>query len=769
MIEGRSNTTQNVNEVQDLLDRLKTTLADRYVVDREIGSGGMAVVYLAEDLKHRRKVALKVLRPELAVDIGSDRFLREIELAAALTHPHILPLHDSGEADGVLYYVMPYVDGESLRARLTREKQLPVDDALQVTREVADALDYAHSQDVVHRDIKPENILLSRGHALVVDFGIGKARHVAGADQLTQTGSSIGTPAYMSPEQVGGQQDLDGRSDLYALGCVLYEMLAGEPLFSGPTVQAVIAKHITESATSVLARRSTVPANVDEALRRVLAKAPADRFTTGARFAEALTAPAASTGRHPTPEPSPVSVAPEKSIAVLPFANMSADPENEYFSDGISEEIINALAKLPGLHVAARTSAFSFKGENIDLRTVAEKLNVATVLEGSVRKAANRVRITAQLIDAADGYHLWSERYDRELDDIFAIQDEIASTIADHLKVTLAGESDTTPVKQPTDNLEAYELYLRGRFHLYQRDGASFQNALECFEQAVALDPDYAQPFAGMAETHAMLGFYGIRRPNEVLPKAQEEAMRALALDETHGAHHALAWVKLLHEWDWAGAKLEFQRALELDSGNAAIRSQYAFFILQMLEGRHEEAIAEGRLALESDPLSAYPKGVVALIMTVAGEYEEAIRLAKTAATSEPNSFMAQRCLGLASSWQGKHEEATAALEHALEVSGRHQWAVGDLLAEYAAQGRWDEVDLLTEELRERSEREYVQVVWLAVTEGLRGNMDAAFEALELAYAEHDPTLVVAKYWPGFDSLRDDPRWDELLRKMGLA
>ncbi len=756
--------------MQDLLDRLKTTLADRYVIDREIGSGGMAVVYLAQDLKHRRKVALKVLRPELAVDIGSDRFLREIELAAALTHPHILPLHDSGEADGVLYYVMPYVDGESLRSLLNREKQLPVDDALQIAREVADALDYAHSQDVVHRDIKPENIMLSRGHALVVDFGIGKALHVAGADQLTQTGVSIGTPAYMSPEQAAGQQDLDGRSDLYALGCVLYEMLAGEPLFSGPTAQAIIAKHITESVTSVLARRSTVPANVDEALGRVLAKAPADRFTTGARFAEALAAPAASTGRHPAPEPAPVSGAPEKSIAVLPFANISADPENEYFSDGITEEIINALTQLPGLHVAARTSAFSFKGQNIDLRTVGEKLNVATVLEGSVRKAGNRVRITAQLIDAANGYHLWSERYDRELDDIFAIQDEIASTIADHLKVTLAGGSDQALVKPATANLEAYELYLKGRFHLYQRVDLSFQNALECFERAVALDSDYAQAHAGMAETHAMLGFYGLRRPNEVMPKAKVEALRALALDDTLGvAHHALALVKLLHEWDWAGATGEFQRALDLDPGSAVIRSQYALFILQMLEGRHEQAIAEGRRALESDPLSAYPKYVVSLIMAVAGKHEEGIRLAQAAVSNEPNSFMGYRSLGLALSWQCKHEEATAALERAVELSGRHQWSVGDLFAAYAAQGRWDEANLLRDELRERSEHEYIQPVWQVFGEALLGNRDAAFEALELAYAERDTILALVKYWPEFDPLRGDPRWDEFLQKMGLT
>jgi TolB-like protein/Tfp pilus assembly protein PilF len=519
----------------------------------------------------------------------------------------------------------------------------------------------------------------------------------------------------------------------------------------------------------VLARRSTVPANVDEALARVLAKAPADRFTTAARFAEALAAPTASTGRHPTPQPSPVSRVSEKSIAVLPFANMSADPENEYFSDGVTEEIINALAQLPGLQVAARTSAFSFKGENIDLRTVGEKLNVATVLEGSVRKAGNRVRITAQLINSADGYHLWSERYDRELDDIFAIQDEIASTIAGHLQVALTAGGDEALVKPATGNLEAYEWYLKGRFHLYQRIGGSFQNALECFERAVALDADYAQARAGQAEVYAMMGFYGLRHPNDVMPKANEEAMRALALDETLGAHHPLALVKLLHEWDWAGAKREFERALELDPGNAVIRAQYALFILQMLEGRHEEAMNAGRHALESDPLSAYPKGVVSLIMTVAGKHEEGIRLAKAAASDEPNSFMAYRCLGLAYSWQGNHEEATVALDRAVELSGRHQWSIGDLQAEYAAQGRWEEANVLVEELRERSEREYVQPIWHVISAAQHGNMDAAFEALERAYDDRDPVLCVAKYWPQLDPLRGDPRWEGFLRRMGLV
>jgi serine/threonine protein kinase len=417
--------------VSDLLARLRGVFADRYTIDRELGRGGMAVVFLAQDQKHHRKVAIKVLEPELAAALGRERFLREIETAAGLNHPHILPLHDSGEADGFLYYVIPYVEGESLRERLDRERQLALEDAIQIAREVADALSYAHGHNILHRDIKPGNILLSAGHALVCDFGIARAITATGGGQLTEVGALVGTLAYMSPEQIDGSQYIDGRADIYSLGCVLFEMLVGEPPFRGSTLTAVIMGQLSSPAPSPRLFRELVPEAVDAAARKAMASLPADRFSTAAQFAEALGTPRPS-------EPTPAAV-PDRSIAVLPFKNQSSDPESEYFSDGIAEEIINALAQLPGLQVAARTSSFAFKGKGAEIAEVGAKLKVATVLDGSVRKAGNRVRITAQLVNVSDGYHLWSERYDNELDDVFAIQDHIARAIAQRFEVMLAG------------------------------------------------------------------------------------------------------------------------------------------------------------------------------------------------------------------------------------------------------------------------------------------------------------------------------------------
>jgi serine/threonine-protein kinase len=360
--------------VSDLLARLRGVFADRYTIDRELGRGGMAVVFLAQDQKHHRKVAIKVLEPELAAALGRERFLREIETAAGLNHPHILPLHDSGEADGFLYYVIPYVEGESLRERLDRERQLALEDAIQIAREVADALSYAHGHNILHRDIKPGNILLSAGHALVCDFGIARAITATGGGQLTEVGALVGTPAYMSPEQIDGSQYIDGRADIYSLGCVLFEMLVGEPPFRGSTLTAVIMGQLSSPAPSPRLFRELVPEAVDAAARKAMASLPADRFSTAAQFAEALGTPRPS-------EPTPAAV-PDRSIAVLPFKNQSSDPESEYFSDGIAEEIINALAQLPGLQVAARTSSFAFKGKGAEIAEVGAKLKVATVLDG---------------------------------------------------------------------------------------------------------------------------------------------------------------------------------------------------------------------------------------------------------------------------------------------------------------------------------------------------------------------------------------------------
>jgi len=440
--------------MEKLLNSLRSALADRYQIDRELGHGGMAVVFLAQDLKHHRQVAIKVLRPDLAQAVGAERFLREIEIAAGLTHPHILPLHDSGQANGLLYYVMPFIEGESLRDRLTREGQLSVEEALQITREVAGALSYAHTHGIVHRDIKPENILLSGGVALVADFGIAQAVSSASTDQLTSTGMSIGTPTYMSPEQAVGRAPIDGRADQYSLACMLYEMLAGVPPFTGPTHQAVLARHAIDPVPPLRTLRSTTPVSVEQTVVRALAKSPADRFPTVGAFQEGLTrtvpvstarrwvarigllaagAVAVSAGvyslvTHPAAPRRIGSDTASRSIAVLPFVNIGSDPNNEPFSDGMSEELTSALAKIRDLNVAARTSAFSFKGKNLDVREIGRRLNVRYVLAGGVRRAGTRLRVSAQLIDAANGYHLWSDEYEGNTKDVFAVQDQATRT-----------------------------------------------------------------------------------------------------------------------------------------------------------------------------------------------------------------------------------------------------------------------------------------------------------------------------------------------------
>ena len=471
-------------------ERLRAAVADRYRIEEEIGHGGMAAVYLAEDLKHDRKVAIKVLVPSSASQsYEPQRFLREIRIAARLSHPQILPVHDSGECDGLLYFVMPYAGCETLRHRLEREDPLPIDVALRITRAVGAALAYAHRHNVIHRDIKPENILLQEGEPVVADFGVATAISAAAGESIfiTDRGFAVGTPAYMSPEQASAERDLDGRSDLYSLACVLFEMLTGQPPFSGSSARATMARHAIEPAPSVRSLRPTVPLAVDLALQRALAKAPAERFPGMAEFCEALVTPIAVAMPLP-PEPE------SRAIAVLPFVNASADPENEYFSDGMTDELITALTKVEGLRVSSRTSVFALKEVREDVRTLGARLNVSTLLEGTIRKAGNRIRITVQLTSVTDGRTLWSERYDREMADVFEIQDEIAGTIVRTLRSTLLGDlGDPTPVRY-TENVRAYSLYLKGRFWWNRRTQADIAQGIRYFEQAIADMAPYVRP-----------------------------------------------------------------------------------------------------------------------------------------------------------------------------------------------------------------------------------------------------------------------------------
>ncbi len=470
----------------DPSEQLANALADRYVIERQLGEGGMAVVYLARDVRHQRRVALKVLRPEFGAVLGVDRFQAEIRVTANLQHPNVVPLFESGEAAGQLFYVMPFIEGESLRDRLTRERQLPVEEALRLTCEIADALSYAHSLGVVHRDVKPENVLLAGGHAVVADFGIARAVSAAGGPRITGTGLAVGTPAYMSPEQATAESQIDGRSDQYSVACVLYEMLVGEPPYTGPTAQAILARRLTDPMPSLRAARDTVPDHVEGAIRRALGRATADRFATMRAFAEALSTPVAA-----PPRP--------RSVAVLPFVNLSADPENEFFADGITEDVIAQLAKIRALDVISRTSVMPFKGRQQGLREIAARLQVATLLEGSVRRAGDRVRIVAQLIDAGTDQHLWAETYDRQLTDIFAIQTDVALQIATALKAELSPAERTRIAREPTRDVQAYQLYLQGRHCLIRFTPDGMRQGIGYFEQGVARDPALAPAWAGIA------------------------------------------------------------------------------------------------------------------------------------------------------------------------------------------------------------------------------------------------------------------------------
>ncbi len=694
-----------------------------YAIERELGRGGMATVFLAEDKKHHRPVALKLLRPELAASIEGARFLREIEIAATLTHPNILPLHDSGNEDGQVYYVMPYVDGGSLRQRLNRERQLPVPEAVRIVREVADALAYAHERGVVHRDIKPENILVQAGHALVSDFGIARAINVAGKGRVTGAGIAVGTPGYMSPEQARGIDELDGRSDLYSLGCVLYEMLAGDPPFTGWSAQAILARQVLEPLPRLRTFRDTVPEWLEQAVARTLAKAPADRFASVREFADALVAPLADSE-------------PGSSIAVLPFVNLSGNPEDQYFGDGMAEEILIALTKIDGLRVASRTSAFAVKDKRLDIRAIGELLNVKAVLEGSVRRAGTTLRVTAQLVSAADGYHLWSERFDREMKDVFAIHDEIAANIARALRVVLGEDARRAIAKAPTTDLEAYDYYLRGRQFFHQRRKRSVIFARQMFERAIQRDPEYARAYAGIADACSFLGhYYQDESAAENLEQADAASRRALELDPGLPEAHAARGFALSLRQRFSEAEHEFRRAMALDPNQFEARYFYARACFQ--RGDLDRAL---------------------------GLFEAASRVRED---HEALYFAAQTLTAL-----GRDTDASAAYRRALPVIERHlELNPDDARAFTMGAVCFSRLGDRTRGL-EWAERatavdpEDAGVCYnVACLLALEGERDRAIDHLQRAFRvgfarrgwiEHDPDLA---------SLRDDPRFQALIRE----
>ncbi|HZJ00461.1 MAG TPA: protein kinase [Gemmatimonadaceae bacterium] len=551
-----------------------------YEIEREIGRGGMATVYRARDLRHNRSVAVKVMNPEIAASMGTARFLSEITTAAGLSHPNIVPLHDSGERDGVLYYVMPHVEGETLRERMNREGRIPVAEAVRIVSRVAAALDFAHRRGVVHRDIKPENIMMCEGEPLILDFGIAKAITAAGGSALTQTGVALGTPAYLSPEQASGETHIDGKSDQYSLACTFYEMVAGSAPFTAATPQRVIAMRFTDRPPELLSKEPAVGSGISKAVEKSMSLDPADRHSTAGDFAKALADAVPA-------EISDDAEETRQSIAVLPFSNMSADPENEFFADGIAEEIINALTKIQALDVVSRGSAFAFKQRSEDVSEIGKKLNVRTVLEGSVRKAGNRLRITAQLIDVGTRNYLWSERYDREMADVFEIQDEISTNIVNALKLVLTPHEEAAIKKQPTQSVRAYEYYLRGRQLFHQRRGVTLDAAEDMYRRAIALDPNYALAYAGLADC-SVFRAQDQGGGEEAVAQADAASKRALELDPQSAEAHSSRGLTLGHQRRFAEAAAEFEQAMSLDP--TLYEAPYFFGRILQTQGKLEEA-----------------------------------------------------------------------------------------------------------------------------------------------------------------------------------
>jgi len=784
------------------ISRIAAALADRYRIDRELGQGGMATVFLAEDLKHHRQVAIKVLKPELAAALGAERFLREITTTANLRHPHILPLYDSGEADGFLYYVMPYVEGEALRERLEREKQLPLDEALRIAAEVADALSYAHSRGVIHRDIKPENILLENGHAVVADFGIAKALDEAGGGSLTQTGTAIGTPQYMSPEQAAGQKDLDGRSDLYSLACVLYEMLGGQPPFTGPTVKSVVHQHLTVEAPPITNLRPAVPPAVAATLQRALAKAPADRFNPVAQFALALSsapttpttpAPGAAvpqtavrTARHPgivvgatlivlaavaiivRLGRSPAAPGAIRSIAVMPLDDYSADSTQAYFAEGMTDELTTDLASISSLRVISRGSVMQYAGRHRPpAPEIARSLNVDAIVEGSVTRAGDRVRITAQLIDARADRHLWARTFERKSSDVLALQAQLASAIAGAINVQLTPREQSRLSNAPSIDPAAHDAYLKGRYFFARPSDQNLQLAIAQFDTAVTLSPTFAPAYSGLSDAYTWAAFNeGFISVTDAKPLAKETAERAVALDSMSAeAHTSLGVFEGWLDYDWDGAERELRRAIALNPNYAFAHDQLGLILA--IVGRFDEATAEGDRAIALDPLSPsiLTDQVVALMFS--GRTADALALDRKAEDLDPTFFFPAEEEGLVAMGAGDYRGAIAKFQ-ASRARGAPPFVTAILAYAQAKSGDRAGAMAAIGELKKISPGGHVAPHALALLYLGLGDHARALDYLEQAYVANSQQLVWLKVDPMYDPLRSEPRFVALMQRMNF-
>ena len=797
----------------DLIATLRGALGETYTFDRELHGGGMSRVFVAHDRSLGRIVAIKVLSPEVAAELKTERFRLEIQLAAKLQHPHIVPLLFAGDVDGLLYFTMPYIDGESLRAKIARDGPMPLNDAVRILRQLASALAYAHKQGVVHRDIKPDNVLLAGEFALVTDFGVAKALTESatsdGGQQLTSGGMAIGTPAYMAPEQALADPTIDHRADIYAFGIVAYELLTGGPPFKAKTAQATLAAHITQSPEPVRDKRDEISPALAAIVMRCIEKRPEDRPQSATEIlqlfdslatgnisgATAPTVAVPARSRSPrqrgmiagaatvallaagwyalsarTPTVS-ASMANLTSVAVLPLENVGGNQDDEYFSDGLTDELAGALTRLPGLRVASRTSAYSFKGSAASVAEIGKKLNVQAVIEGSVRRSGNRLRVNAQLVSVADGFTLWSESYDRDPKDVFDVQDEIARAIATAVRPRLGNQvASLSSESRGTSSLDAWHSYQRGRHHLNARGAENLRLAISYFDSAIAVDPAFARAHAGRASTYALLPEYTDTPPPNSSALAIASANRALGLDPQLADAYLAMGLAGVHEWRFAEAEAAYRKALQADPRHPTAHQWYGELLYHT--GRTDSSIAHIRRSGELDPLAPIHPAALSYSLYANGQYNDALRELRKGIELAPTLGLLHAMLGKVYVITGEYSLAVRSIEEAARLEPElavHQGYLAHALARSGNEARARAIvgRLTSPRPGDNVPRAALAIAYLGLAE-----QENALSALEQAVAERDISLVTTASLipdPIFNPLRANPRFTALLERMNLS
>jgi serine/threonine protein kinase len=752
------------------------TFAGRYQIVEELGRGGMGKVYKAIDTEVKEKIALKLIKPEISMDEKTiARFQNELKLARKISHRNVCRMYDLNKEDGNYYITMEYVPGEDLKSMIRMSRQLSVATAVNVAKQVCEGLSEAHRIGVIHRDLKPSNIMIDKaGNVRIMDFGIARSLRTKG---ITGAGVMIGTPEYMSPEQVEGKE-VDQRSDIYSLGIILYEMVTGRVPFDGDTPFTVGVKHKSEEPQDPKALNTQITDDLSSIILKCLEKEKTkrpqsvDELISDLSVIEKGVSAVFEAPPQTKPLTTPITGVPVgRSIAVLPFADLSAQKDQEYFCDGLADELISRLTNIESLRVPARTSTFSFKGKQVEIQDVGKKLHVDMVLEGSLRKAGNKLRITVQLVNVTDGYPLWSDKYERNEEDIFVLQDEISLAIVDKLKLKLLGGEKEKIVKRHTENPDAYDLYLKGIYFWNKRSSESMNKGMSFFRQALDKDPAYALAYASLADAFNTLGFWGWLVPKEAFPKARAFAEKALSIDDALAeAHNSLGFTYLHESWNWAAAEKEFKLALELNPNYAQAHAWYSHLLLS--KGQVGRAIEEMRKALKLDPLSLHMRSILAEWLRIAGRLEEAEEEIKRVLDMDPSFGLAHYYLAYTYIQRKRYKKAVTSFQRAIELMGNLSWAIGWLGATYAIMGETRKAKEILKDLLELSKQRYVHPSSFAAIYGELGDLDKYYEWTGIARKERDPFLPLIKYWRTFTEgekkVRSDPRFKELLKKIGL-